>query len=251
MPVESPASVASVAADAALQVYLLGSVDFDTALALQRRLVFEVSGNRNSAALILCEHPPLITVGRHGSWAHILCGSEERRARRWSVRWVNRGGGCLLHLPGQLAIYPILALDRLGLSLETYVQQLQNTLIAILRNFTVAAATKLGFSQVWAGSRPVAEIGVAVRDWVTYYGAALNINPDLEPFRRVRLTDGESNGHMTSLERERRGPVRTSLVREGLVEHFAAQFAFSRVSLFFDHPSLCRKAPADAVPAGS
>src|SRR6516164_9878196 len=135
MPVESPASVASVAADAALQVYLLGSVDFDTALALQRRLVFEVSGNRNSAALILCEHPPLITVGRHGSWAHILCGSEERRARRWSVRWVNRGGGCLLHLPGQLAIYPILALDRLDLGVQAYLDRLHTLVAAVLADF--------------------------------------------------------------------------------------------------------------------
>src|SRR5438876_6426547 len=102
-------------ADPILQVYMLGSVDFEAALALQHRLVFDIAGNRTAAALILCQHPPLITVGRQGSWAHILCDREELQARRWRMRWVNRGGGCLLHLPGQMAIYPILALDRLGL----------------------------------------------------------------------------------------------------------------------------------------
>ena len=100
------------AGEASLQVYLLGSIDFESALALQRRLIYQVAGERSGAALVLCEHPPLITVGRQGSRSHILCDSEELRARRWKVRWVNRGGGCLLHQPGQLAVYPILPLDR-------------------------------------------------------------------------------------------------------------------------------------------
>src|SRR5688572_3217932 len=84
-----------------LQAYLLGSVDFETALRLQRRLHYEVSGDREQACLILCEHPPIITVGRQGSRAHIFCEPEELRARQWRVRWVNRGGGTWLHLGGQ------------------------------------------------------------------------------------------------------------------------------------------------------
>ena len=73
-----------------------------------------VAGDRDSACLILCEHPPLITVGRQGSRGHIRFDTEELFVRGWPVRWVNRGGGCLLHLPGQLAIYPILPLARLA-----------------------------------------------------------------------------------------------------------------------------------------
>src|SRR5215831_13834678 len=99
MKAEPPICSVATAAGPVLQVYLLGSVDFEAALSLQRRLVFDIAGTRSAAALILCEHPPLITVGRQGSWAHILCGPEELRARRWGVRWVNRGGGTLLHQP--------------------------------------------------------------------------------------------------------------------------------------------------------
>src|SRR5262245_61745678 len=100
MSLEPPPLPAPAPADSVLQVYLLGAVDFEAALSLQRRLVYEVTGDRACAALVLCEHPPLITVGRQGSHAHILCGPEELRSRRWRIRWVNRGGGCLLHLPG-------------------------------------------------------------------------------------------------------------------------------------------------------
>jgi lipoyl(octanoyl) transferase len=241
----NPASPAATA-DLALQVYLLGMVDFDAALALQRLLVYQVAGDRASAAVVLCEHPPLITVGRHGSRAHILYEPEELRALRWPVRWVNRGGGCLLHLPGQLAVYPILPLDRLGLGLQAYLDGLQAVLAALLADFGIQAGGRPGRPGVWTGTRPIAAVGVAVRHWVTYYGATLNVNPDLVPFRRVRCL-GPAEEPMTSLERERRGPLRPALVRERLLEHFTACFPFARTAVFSDHPALRRATPSDTV----
>ena len=234
------------AADTALQAYLLGPVDFDAALALQRLLVYQVAGDRAAAALLLCEHPPLITVGRQGSRAHIRYEPEELHALRWPVRWVNRGGGCLLHLPGQLAVYPVLPLDHLGLGVRAYLDRLQDVLAAVLADFGLRAEPRPDRPGVWVNGRPIAAVGVAVRHWVTYYGAALNVNPDLVPFRRVRCL-GPAEGPMTSLERERRGPLRPALVRERLLEHFAVRFGFGRVSLFSDHPALHRRAPSDAV----
>jgi lipoyl(octanoyl) transferase len=246
MNLDPPAPVRS---DPTLQVYLLGAVEFESALTLQRRLAYEVAGDRQHAALLLCEHPPLITVGREGSRAHILCEPDELRARQWEVRWVNRGGGCLLHLPGQLAVYPILALDHLCLDLPGYLERLRSVLSDTLADFSVSGASRNGPSGVWVEDRMVAAVGVAVRDWVSYYGAALNVNPALHPFRLVR--NGAGEGPMTSLERERRGPVRPALVRQRLVEHFTARFPFERVTYFSDHPSLRRKARSDALASRS
>lgn len=225
------------ATGSALRVYLLGLVEFEAALNLQRILAYQAAGDRQSAALILCEHPPIITVGRDGSPAHIRCDREELRARQWPVRWVNRGGGVLLHLPGQLAIYPIVPLDWHGLGVAEYLERLHRVLTALLADFGVRATTRSGQPGVWSESRLIASVGVAVRDWVSYYGAFLNINPNLQPFRFVR-TGPQEQEPMTSLERERRGPLRPSLVRERLLEHFTALFSFERTALFFQHPSL-------------
>jgi lipoyl(octanoyl) transferase len=233
-----------------LQAYLLGMVPFEEALTLQRRLVFEVSGARDHAALILCEHPPCITVGRQGSTSHILLDTRELRARRWPVRWVNRGGGCMLHLPGQLAIYPILPLDRLGLSLQQYLDRLQQVLHSVVADLELAGDLRPGWPGIWVGGRLLAGVGIAVRDWVAYYGAWLNLNPPLVPFRHVRCA-GQGEGPMTSLERELRRPVRPALVRERLLDHLAARFPLSRVSLFSDHPSLRRTGRSSYWPAGS
>jgi lipoyl(octanoyl) transferase len=219
----------------------MGTLDFEAAQALQRRLVFEVSGDRSQAALLLCEHPPQITVGRQGSRAHVLCGRDELNAREWPVRWVNRGGGCLLHVPGQLAIYSIVALDELGLSLPAYLARLQLVLCDVLAEFSIHGRTRPDQAGVWAGDRLIASVGVAVRDWVTYFGAALNVHPDLEPFRLVRCS-AAGDGPMTSVARERRGPPRPAFVRQRVVEHFCRRFDVSRLSLLSDHPSLSRKA---------
>jgi lipoyl(octanoyl) transferase len=217
-----------------LQVYLLGQVDFAAALRLQRRLHFEVTGDRASAALIVCEHPPTISVGRQGSRSHIRLDTDAVDLRGWPIRWVNRGGGCVLHVPGQLAFYSILPLDRLGLGIAEYISVLGETIRDLLDDFTVRSAAR--GAGVWAGGRCAAVIGVSVRDWVTSYGAYINVHPPLDFFRHVCL-DGET---MTSLERERGGPVRPSLVRERLVEHFRTRFGFTKAICFTEHPALER-----------
>jgi lipoyl(octanoyl) transferase len=229
-----------------LQVYLLGTVDFEEMLRVQRRLVYDVAGDRDRAVLILCEHPPGISVGREGSREHIRCGPAELAARRWPVRWVNRGGGCLLHLPGQLAIYPIVALDRIGLGLQAYLDHLHAVVADVLGEFDVKASPVPGRAGVWVGGRRIAQVGVAVNDWVAYFGAALNINPDMELLKRV--TDSR-NGElpMTSMERERRAPVRAATVRQRFVEAFRTEFGFGRASLFPSLPELTRQARIDAV----
>jgi lipoate-protein ligase B len=154
-----------------------------------------------------------------------------------------------LHLPGQLAVYSIQPLGRLRLGVQGYLSGLQQVVAEFLREFRVEVETRQGQPDVWGRGGRIASVGIAVRDWVAHYGLVLNVNPDLRLFRLVRGSLGD--GSVTSLERERRGPLRMSMVRERLVEHFAAQFSFARTSLFFDSPALRRKAPLDALATSS
>ncbi len=239
-----------LAEETTLQVYLLPEVDFEAGLRFQRRLHYEISGDRSQSALVLCEHPPLITVGRQGSRAHILCEAQELRARRWPVRWVNRGGGTLLHLPGQLAMYPIVPLERFGLGLEDYLQRLYAVGLSLLADFDIEGTIHPELPGIRVGGRVIAAAGVAVRDWVGTFGLYLNINPALDLFRQVRWGSLDEPP-MTSLERERRGRVRPGLVRQRLVEHFAGHFPCGRQALFSDHPSLngsCHRAQGVSTP---
>jgi lipoyl(octanoyl) transferase len=230
--------------DRTLQAYLLGSVEFEAFLRLQRRLQFDIAGDRSQAALVICEHPPLITVGRQGSRRHIRLENEELRLRRLGVRWVNRGGGGVLHGPGQLALVPILALDQLHCGVNEYLQRLGEAIRDLCADFSVQSDVRQRDGGVWAGDRLIAAVGVSVRDWISGFGAYINIHPALDLHRFV-TTCATERLPMTSLERERRGPVRPALVRERLIEHFRVRFGFSRVVLFSDHPVLHALKPAE------
>lgn len=232
--------------DAALKVYLLGTVDFTATLRLQRRMVYDVAGERTGGTLILCEHTHAVSIGREGSRSHVGYEVAELERREWPLQWVNRGGGALLHAPGQLAIYPILALDRLGLDLQGYLDRLHDILAQTLIGLDIPAVRRLDRSGVFVRGRMIAQVGVAVRDWVSYFGAALNVDADLEPFRRVNCA-GSNELPMTSVQREARTPVRASSVRLRLAEAFATAFGFARTALFHSHPALTKVPASDAA----
>lgn len=233
----------------ALQAYLLGRLGFDDLLGLQRRLVYEVGGDRDTGAVILCDHPPGITVGREGSRAHIRPSPEDLLARGWPVRWVSRGGGTLLHLPGQVACYPVLALDRLGPNPARYLIELQIIVVDLLREYSLRAEPDAERPGVRVGGRRIAHVGVAVRNWVSCFGIVLNLDPDLEPFHDVHC-DGDPLP-MTSLQRETPARVRAAGVRQRLVDLVAARFGFARVSLFHSHPGALPRPSRHATPTGT
>ena len=233
----------------ALHAYLLGRLDFDALLALQRRLAYDVSGEPGSGAVLVCDHPPGVTVGREGGRAHVGPEPEVLTARGWPVRWVARGGGVLLHLPGQVACYPVLPLDHLNLTPAAYVAELQSLVVELLAEYDLRAEPDPVAPGVKVNGRRIAHVGAAVRGGVTAFGLVLNADPDLEPFRAVHC-DGDPLP-MTSVQRETPSRVRISSVRQRLVEAVAARFGFARVSLFHTHPGLAPRPASHATATGT
>lgn len=231
-----------------LAAYLLGGLSLDSLLALQRRLVYDVSGDRDRAALVLTDHPAGITVGREGSASHVRANPDELANRGWAVNWVGRGGGALLHAPGQVACYPVLALDAFNLTAGRYVSELVGAGCELCREFGVEATADPDRPGVIANGRRVAHVGVAVRDNVTSFGLVVNANPDLAAFRAVRC-DGDERP-MTSLARESILRVRVTAVRQRLLELVVTRFRFDRVSIFHTHPAQLPRPTHHAIPHG-
>jgi lipoyl(octanoyl) transferase len=236
----------------ALEAFLLGQIDFDVALTLQQRLV-EQSRDRGDGqvTLLLCEHPTLITVGRGGSPGDVAMQSGLVRNRQIEVRWVNRGGGCLMHSPGQLAIYPIVPLRWHGFSVGEFLHRLQTGIIEALDDLNVPTrphreSAELNTAHplqcaggVWGRTGQLAALSVAVRHWTTYYGAYLNVCPPMGLFRLVK-TDSHRQTSMSCLVAERCGPVRMTGVRSALVCRLAERFNCDRYHLYTGHPMLRR-----------
>lgn len=226
-----------------LEVYLLGLVDFDEAQTLQQRLVYDLGESPAAGALVLCEHPPTISIGRSGSRAHIAADDVELRRHGIDVRWVNRGGGTLLHLPGQLNAYLALDLSRAGLDLRAYLDGLHRAAVAVVSEFDLKAAARPEAAGVFAGNARVASIGVAVKRWIAYHGMTINVGPFLEPFQLIDEPgpDG-SRLRQTSLEAQRQRAAPMPKVRESLIRHLESTFGLTRHHVFTDHPMIRRKA---------
>jgi lipoyl(octanoyl) transferase len=222
-----------------LDVRLLGTVDFESAQFLQERFVYEVSGRTDRfGGLFLCEHPPLITVGRSGSRAHILLEQKELATRGLQVRWLNRGGGCLVHAPGQLAVYPVVPLKRLGLGLEDYRAALVGSILDVCGELDVPAWPVEHNCGVAGRGGVFAFVGAAVKRWIAYQGVFINVNPAMQIQRLVSI--GGNSLRPTSLEAVRGRATAMSSVRESLIRNLARRLGYSQYQIFTGHPLLVR-----------
>jgi lipoyl(octanoyl) transferase len=224
-----------------LEVYMLGLVDFSEVQQLQRRIVYEL-GEQGGAALILCEHPPTISVGRSGSRVHIDADDDTLKAMGIRVHWVNRGGGCVLHLPGQLSAYIALPLDALGLSLQAYLDRLHTTLLMVLGEFDLTGSVRTDIPGVFSGPARIATVGVAVSRSIAYHGITLNVGPYLEYFDVLDEPGiGKAPLRYTSMESRRQRHTAMSKVREALIRNLEQVFGLERHHVFSRHPLIRRK----------
>ncbi len=227
-----------------LEVYMLGLVDFEEAQRLQRRLVYDL-GERGGGALILCEHPPTISVGRSGSRLHVVPDDEGLQGLGISVHWINRGGGCVLHLPGQVSAYFALPLEPLGHNLGRYLEGLHEAIIRVLAEFELKGATRPDIPGVFLGNARVASVGVAVDRWIAYHGLTLNVGPVMGLFE---VLDEPGHGswplRQTSIEARRQRLTPMSKVREALMRHLEDVFGLERHHVYTHHPLIRKKVRA-------
>ncbi|MBS0209806.1 MAG: hypothetical protein JSS27_12725 [Planctomycetes bacterium] len=225
---------------AAMMVHLLGTLDFASSLALQQRLVYETAGRSDGLiTLLICEHPRGISVGRQGSRTDIHFDADELQSLQLDVRWVNRGGGALLHAPGQLAIYPIVPLAWHRWTVGDYLTRLEAGLAGALRAAGFVTERRADQRGLWGRSGQLAAVGAAVRSGVTYHGAFVNVDPNMQLVRRVGA-DRATGLAMSSLATERPRGVRPSLVRQHIITSLAAAFETPRHHLLTGHPLLVR-----------
>ena len=125
------------------------------------------------------QHPPVFTLGQAGKPEHVLAPGDI------PVVPVDRGGQVTYHGPGQIVLYPLLDLRRLGLGVRELVCRIEQALIDVLGDYGVVADRQDGAPGVYVGEAKIAALGLRVRRGRSFHGLAFNINMDLEPFDRI------------------------------------------------------------------
>jgi len=145
----------------------------------------------------LLEHPPLYTAGTSARETDLL------EPGLLPVHRTGRGGQYTYHGPGQRVAYVLLDLKRRGTDVRCFVSALEEWMIRALARFNLKGERRAGRVGIWIAEgdgreSKIAAIGVRVRQWVTYHGVALNVDPDLSHYRGIVACGVREHG-VTSL----------------------------------------------------
>ena len=127
----------------------------------------------------LVQHPAVFTPGQAGKAEHLLVPGEI------PVVQVDRGGQVTYHGPGQLVVYLLLDVRRLGYGVRELVTRMEHTLIDLLASYGVPAAARADAPGVYVNGAKIASLGLRIRRGCSFHGLALNVDMDLAPFRRI------------------------------------------------------------------
>jgi lipoyl(octanoyl) transferase len=167
----------------------LGLVDYSSTYEAMRSFTQERDNDTPDEIWIL-EHPPVFTLGLAGD-----AGNLHSPSNQIPLVQVDRGGEITYHGPGQIVIYLLLDLRRLGIFVKELVWRIEQSLIDTLTDYGLKAERKAGapgiyvaqqdeLPQAWAGSK-IAALGLKVSKGCSYHGLALNVATDLEAFTRI------------------------------------------------------------------
>ncbi|HEY5740673.1 MAG TPA: lipoyl(octanoyl) transferase LipB [Gammaproteobacteria bacterium] len=129
--------------------------------------------------LWLTEHPPVFTQGLNGRAEHLLAPGDI------PVVQVDRGGQVTYHGPGQLVMYCLLDIVRLGVGVKGLVGRIEESIVALLEAYGIEAHARAGAPGVYVGEAKIAALGLRIRKGCCYHGLSLNVDLDLEPFDRI------------------------------------------------------------------
>jgi lipoyl(octanoyl) transferase len=218
-----------------LDVEILGRIDYGRAWELQKELVEARTADSDLPdRLLLLEHPPTYTLGRHGGEENLIYSDEERREKGIALYQVDRGGDVTYHGPGQLVGYPILNLKRRygkGIGrIRNYVGDIETVLLKALASFDIPARLFEGFRGVWVEENgqlnKIAAIGVYVnRMGISSHGFALNVNPDLAHFEGIVPCGIQDHG-VTSMSRVLGRDLTYEEVLPQIIQSFTAVFDY-------------------------
>ncbi len=164
-------------ADSLLVVRSLGHVPYQSTWDSMRRFNKSRTPDTSDEIWIL-EHPPIYTLGLNNKSA-----PPENSAI--DIIQTDRGGQITYHGPGQLILYVLLDLERLGIGIKQLVQILEESVLQLLQAQGKKGHRKSDAPGVYVNEQKVAALGLRVRGQGSYHGLSLNIDMDLSPFADI------------------------------------------------------------------
>lgn len=167
----------------------------------------------------IVEHPPVFTLGQAGKIEHILAAGDIPIVKS------DRGGQVTYHGPGQLVMYLLIDIRRLGINVRQLVSGIEQSIIDLLGSLKIDAVARKDAPGVYVEGKKIAALGLRIRKGCSYHGLSLNVDMDIEPYSRINPC-GYAGMEIIQL---RDLGVKQSLnqVSEGMLTHILRQFGYT------------------------
>jgi lipoyl(octanoyl) transferase len=153
---------------------------FDAINLLEKRLE-DLHRNADKELIWTLEHNEIFTAGTSYKKKEILDNSI-------NLIKTNRGGKITCHAPGQLICYFVLDL-RKKKDIRKFITCIENTIIETLKNYKIDTFSDKNNVGIWHKKNnkvdKVAAIGIKVKKWIAYHGFAININNNLDQYKKI------------------------------------------------------------------
>jgi lipoate-protein ligase B len=201
----------------------LGLIDYKEAWDLQHDLWARRVKGEVPDLLLFLEHPHVITLGRRGNRSYLIASPEVLQTMAIPIYHVERGGDVTYHGPGQLVVYPIFNLKEYGYRLIRYVDQLEEVILCVLKDFGMEGRKDSLNRGVWVKSDKIASIGVTIKRWVSFHGFSLNYETDLKYFDLIHPC-GLVGKKMTSMKKILGAEISREDLTKRISFHFGGVF---------------------------
>ena len=169
-------------------------VPYRTAFLLLKKRVELVKKTNNSELVWILEHPLTFTSGIRSKENEIL-------DKKIKIIKTNRGGRITLHSPGQKIVYFAINLNKRKKDIKNLVKQIELTIIDFLKLYKIKSKSDEKNIGIWVEDRKIAAIGIRVSNWVAYHGFSININNNLNYYKKI-IPCGLDNKKITSAKIE-------------------------------------------------
>ena len=167
---------------------------FDAINILESRLK-DLYENNEQELIWTLEHNEVFTAGTSYKENEIIDKSIK-------ILETNRGGKITYHGPGQLICYFVLDL-RKKKDIRKFITTIEKTIIQTLKFYKIETFPDKDNIGIWHKYnnevKKIAAIGIRVSKWIAYHGFAININNDLEKYKKI-IPCGISDKGVTNLK---------------------------------------------------
>ena len=139
----------------------------------------EKRNNHTEDELWTLEHRSVFTQGLSGKPEHLLKETEIEVIKS------DRGGQITYHGPGQLIVYCLVDIKRLGIGVKQMVSIIEKSIIDLLSDYSISSHKIPGAPGVYVDGSKIAALGLKVKRGKTYHGLSLNVDMNLSPYNLI------------------------------------------------------------------